>query len=278
MSLLSAAVFDYQTGTSWTGDGDRWFHAASTIKIAILACVYRTLEEERLDPHHPLLVRNVFPSAADGRPFSVPALRDTDADTHASIGQMRPVSDLARRMIAMSGNLATNVLLDFVGVGRAKRILAAARIDESTGVGLVRGVEDDRAFEAGLSNQVTASGLAGLLRAILDGRFASRAHTADMVDLLCEQTFRSGIPAGLPPAIRAAARIAHKTGEISTATHDAGIVFLPGRAPYVLAVLTGCSGTPAERYASIAEMSARVFEAVSVGTGPPDFGGLSAAG
>ena len=200
MSSVSAAVFDYQTGTSWTVDGDRWFHAASTIKIAILACVYRTLEEERLDPGHRLLVRNVFPSATGGTPFSVQAARDTDADTHASIGQTLPVSDLARRMIVVSGNLATNVLLDFVGVGRARRILAAARIDESTGVDLVRGVEDDRAFEAGLSNQVTANGLAGLLRAILDGRFASKAHTADMLDILCGQTFRSGIPGG--PAAR----------------------------------------------------------------------------
>ncbi len=260
MSPVSAAVFDYQTGTSWTVDGDRWFHAASTIKIAILACVYRTLEEERLDPGHRLLVRNVFPSATGGTPFSVQAARDTDADTHASIGRTLPVSDLARRMIVVSGNLATNVLLDFVGVGRARRILAAARIDESTGVDLVRGVEDDRAFEAGLSNRVTANGLAGLLRAILDGRFASKAHTAGMLDILCGQTSRSGIPAGLPPAIRAAARIAHKTGEISTATHDAGIVFLPGRAPYVLAVLTGCAGTTAERYAPIADVSARVFE------------------
>jgi beta-lactamase class A len=271
MSSVSAAVFDYRTGRSWNVHGDRWFHAASTIKIAILACVYRTLEEERLDRGHRLLVRNVFPSAAGGTPFSVPAARDTDADTHASIGQMLPVSDLARRMIVVSGNLATNVLLELVGIGRARRILAAARIDASTGVDLVRGVEDDRAFEAGLSNQITANGLVGLLRAIHDGRFASEAHTAEMLDILCGQTVRNGIPAGLPPAVRAAARIAHKTGEISTATHDAGIVFLPGRAPYVLAVLTGCSGTTAERYAPIAEVSAQVFEAVSTGSAP-DFG------
>ena len=68
------------------------------------------------------------------------------------------------------------------------------------------------------------------------------------------------IPAGLPAAERASARIAHKTGEISMATHDAGIVFLEGRAPYVLAVLTGASGSPEERYAPIARISELVFE------------------
>ena len=47
-----------------------------------------------------------------------------------------------------------------------------------------------------------------------------------------------GIPAGLPSAVRADARIANKTGEISIAAHDAGLVFLRDRKPYVLAVLT----------------------------------------
>jgi len=81
-----------------------------------------------------------------------------------------------------------------------------------------------------------------------------------MVATLCAQTFTRGIPAGLPAAERASARIAHKTGEISMATHDAGIVFLEGRAPYVLAVLTGASGSPEERYAPIARISELVFE------------------
>ena len=254
----SVAVFDYETGRSWTRAGDRWHHAASTIKIAVLGCVFAALEEARLDPGHALLVANRFSSARDGLPFSVPAARDTDAATHADIGQPVPIGDLARRMIVVSGNLATNVLLDFVGVDRARRMLDGMGVD---GVDLVRGVEDDRAFEAGIFNRVTATGLVGLLRAILDRRFASESYTTQMIEILCGQTFTRGIPAGLPAAARSTARVAHKTGEISTATHDAGIVFLPGRAPYVLAVLTGSSG--AERYAPIAEVSSQVFQALT---------------
>ena len=63
-----------------------------------------------------------------------------------------------------------------------------------------------------------------------------------MIDILCAQTFNSGIPRGCRRRSRRRA-VAHKTGEISTVTHDAGIVFLPGRPPYVLAVLTE---TPSE--------------------------------
>ena len=84
-----------------------------------------------------------------------------------------------------------------------------------------------------------------------------------MIDILSAQAFKSGIPAGLPPAVRATARVAHKTGEISSATHDAGIVFLPGRPPYVLAVLTGTTVDMPNRFEPIARISARAFDCLS---------------
>jgi beta-lactamase class A len=253
---VAAALYDYQTGASWARNGDRPYHAASTIKVAVLACVYRALEERRLHPWHRLHVRNRFFSAAGGTPYRVQATRDADAAVYTAIGRTMRIGDLARHMIAVSSNLATNVLLDFVGVDEARRMLAEARIE---GIDLVRGVEDDRAFDAGVSNRVTAAGLTRLLGAIYEGRFAAPAHTAEMIDILCAQQFNSGIPAGLPPAVRAAARIGHKTGEISTVTHDAGIVFLPGRPPYVLTVLTGTPDSTPERFAAIARISGAAF-------------------
>jgi beta-lactamase class A len=256
----AAALYDYQTGTSWAYHSDRWFHAASTIKVAVMACLYATLAERGLSPWHRLHVRNRFFSAADGAPYRILPSRDADAEVYTAIGRTMRIGDLARHMIAISSNLATNVLLDFVGVARAREILDGAGI---TGVDLVRGVEDDRAFEAGISNRVTAAGLLGLLRAIYEGRFAPPAHTAEMIEILCAQAFNSGIPAGLPPAVRAAARVAHKTGEISSVTHDAGLIFLPGRPPYVLAILTETPGDAAERFEPIARISGRAFDRIA---------------
>jgi beta-lactamase class A len=257
---VSASLFDYRDGRSWAFDGGRWFHAASTIKVAILASLYPTLSTRGLTPRHRLPIRNQFVSVVDGAAYSVMATRDTDAGIHAAVDQTMSISELAHRMIAISSNLATNLLLEFIGTEHTRRRLAEAGV---TGVELVRGVEDDRAFDAGISNRVTANGLVTLLRAIVEGRFGSQEDTQAMIAILCAQTFSRGLPAGLPPPVRASARIAHKTGEISTATHDAGIVFLEGRAPYVLAVLTGASGSGEERYAPIAQVSDAVFEAVS---------------
>ena len=65
------------------------------------------------------------------------------------------------------------------------------------------------------------------------------------------QQFKSGIPAGLPRE----ARVAHKTGEISTIAHDAGLVYLPGRHPYALVVLTEWEPHVGGRSATIAAAS-----------------------
>lgn len=254
---VSASLFDYRDGRSWAFEGDRWFHAASTIKVGILACLYATLRERGLDSHHRLEIRNQFASVVDGSAYRVPASRDTDAGIHASTDQTMSVGELAHRMIAISSNLATNLLLEFIGPDCARQMLTDAGI---AGVDLVRGVEDDRAFDAGISNRVTANGLVTLLCAILEERFGSDDETRAMIATLCAQKFTRGIPAGLPAAVRPTARIAHKTGEMSVATHDAGIVFLEGRDPYVLAVLTGASGSPEERYDPIARISELVFE------------------
>jgi beta-lactamase class A len=256
----AAALFDYQTGQSWSYHGERWFHAASTIKIAVLACTYAALQERGLTTCHRLHVRNGFVSAADGSPYRLLASRDSDAEVYTAIGRTMRIGDLAHHMITVSSNLATNVLVDFIGVPVARRILADAGIP---GVDLVRGVEDDRAFDAGISNRVTADGLVRLLRAIFEGRFGGGDQADEMIDILSAQAFNSGIPAGLPPDVRAAARVAHKTGEISTMTHDAGVVFLPGRPPYALAVLTGTAPDAANRFEPIARISARAFERIT---------------
>jgi hypothetical protein len=72
-----------------------------------------------------------------------------------------------------------------------------------------------------------------LFRIIHEGKGIRAEAGGEMLDILFQQEFRSGIPAGLPPDVRAQARIANKTGEISIAAHDSGMIFLPGRKPYV---------------------------------------------
>jgi beta-lactamase class A len=159
-------------------------------------------------------------------------------------------------MIATSSNLATNLLVDALGLEWARATLEEAGLE---GVRFVRGVEDEAAFRAGVNNLATANGLVRLLRAIRDAEVVTEASSRAMIDILAMQEFKTGIPAGIPASVRTHATIAHKTGEISTAAHDAGLVFLPSRKPYAVAVLSEWAPDATGRQQTVAKLSRAVY-------------------
>jgi beta-lactamase class A len=257
---LAVSIFDYETHLEWSRNGDRWFHSASTIKVAVLLTLFGAIEAGRFTLDSRLHVRNRFISRIDGTPFRVSVGRDADKAVHAAIGKTMRVGDLARHMIVTSSNLATNLLVDLINLDRAQEMLTGYGIQ---GIELARGVEDDKAFEVNFNNRVTANGLVALFRAIYDKKGVSSESGREMLDILFQQEFRSGIPAGLPSDVRARACIANKTGEISVVAHDAGIVFLPDRQPYVLAVLTETEPNENGRMERIARVSAAAYECLT---------------
>jgi beta-lactamase class A len=102
---------------------------------------------------------------------------------------------------------------------------------KADGVKVLRGVEDQKAYDKGLNNTTTAWGLLALMEAIGKGKAVDAGASKQMIEILERQKFNEGIPAGLPANIK----VAHKTGELSKINHDAAIVFAPR--PYVLVVL-----------------------------------------
>lgn len=251
---IAVALHDVQSGLRFSLQGDRWFHAASTIKVAVLVAIFRAADEGRLRLDDSLHVRNRFISVADGSPFHLS--RDSDAmpELYKRIGRVAKISELAEGMIVASSNLATNLLLDYVTVEYARNVLRNAQVE---GVELRRGVEDHAAHEKGINNQVTANGLLRLLSA-LRGDFLSAKSKEQAIRILLEQRFDSMIPAGLP----AHAVVAHKTGEISTACHDMGIVYLPEREPYLAVILTEFDSDRDGRRETVAAISEAIYRSV----------------
>jgi len=251
---IAVALHDVESGLRFSLQGDRWFHAASTIKVAVLLAVFRAADEGRLRLDDSLHVRNRFISVADGSPFHLN--RDSDAmpELYKRIGRVAKISELAEGMIVASSNLATNLLLDYLTVEYARNVLQDAQVD---GVELRRGVEDHAAHERGINNQATANGLLALLSA-LRGDFLSAKSKEQAIRALLEQRFDSMIPAGLP----AHAVVAHKTGEISTACHDMGIVYLPEREPYLAVILTEFDSDRDGRREIVAAISEAIYRSV----------------
>ena len=252
---LGISFYDADSTIQWSYNADHYFHAASTMKLAVLLGVFRQIDRGELPLDAPVHVRNRFTSIVNQEPFMLDLGRDADPDVYGHLGKTLTVRELAYWMITKSSNLATNLLVDVIGIPTIQQALDELEID---GIRVLRGVEDSRAFEAGLNNEVTANGLLKMLRLIADGKAYSQKACDEMLDIMMDQQYRSGIPAGLPKA----ARVAHKTGNISTVHHDAGIVYLDGRKPYVLVILTQFAAEQG-RGTAVAEVSRDIFNTLA---------------
>jgi beta-lactamase class A len=256
---IAVALHDAESGLELHYKADRWFHAASTIKVPILLGVFAAIDRGDLLPHSRVHVRNRFLSVVENIPFRVESGRDANSAVHNAIGKMMRVDELAYHMITTSSNLATNLLLGVIGSDAVNRTLKELEVDD--GIELKRGVEDELAFENGINNNVTADGLLRILVLLSEGKAFSPALSRRMMDILHGQEFNQGIPARLPKA----ARVAHKTGEISTVAHDAGVVYLPKRKPYVLVILTEWDPAGSGRSRTIAAISHTIYEFLTQG-------------
>jgi beta-lactamase class A len=230
-AIVAVSYRDLETGESLDIAADTVFHAASTMKIPVMIEVLKRAQAGAFALDQEILLVNQFASLADGSPFSLSVADDGDSVLYSKIGERVTVRELLRRMITRSSNLATNQLIELVG---AANVTETAHALGARHLSVLRGVEDQKAFDKGMINTTTSADLATLLEAIEKGAVLSSSSSAEMRDILLAQEFNEKIPAGLPPGTK----VAHKTGEITAVSHDAAVVYPPGRKPYVLVVLT----------------------------------------
>lgn len=238
--------------TEWLLRADDSFHAASTMKLPVLIELYHQVHEGRARLDEPLTVRNEFHSLVDGSPYHLDPSDDSETELYRAVGETRTLDQLSELMITVSSNLATNLLMERLGVDN---IRAGVHALDADGMDVRRGVEDSKAFAQGINNTTTARALLRLLEAIAHGRAVDGDSSRQMLAVLERQTVNDRIPAGLPPGIR----VAHKTGEITAIRHDAAIVF--ARRPFVLVVLTRGVADPQAGSAVIAEITRQLYSA-----------------
>ncbi|WBB54112.1 serine hydrolase [Verrucosispora sp. WMMD573] len=222
---------------AWTRYAEATHYAASTMKLAVLAALHRAAEAGQFDLDAPVEVVNRFTSARpDAPPYSCRRAYDNDEAVWDRLGGRASLRWLAERMIVRSSNLATNLVIQHVGLPAVAEVwrLAGAR-HSVTG----RGIEDFAAREAQITNLVTAADLAALLGAVATGAsrpgpVASPAGCAAMLDVLCAQQIRQDIAEGLPPGVR----LAHKNGWVRGVRHGAAVVYPADAETYVLVVCT----------------------------------------
>ncbi|HEY7500214.1 MAG TPA: serine hydrolase [Vicinamibacterales bacterium] len=209
-------------------DPDRSFHAASTMKVPVMIELFKQSAAGTISLDDPLPIRNEFRSIVDSSAYTLSEGADSDKLIYAAIGKTLTLRQLCEAMITVSSNFAANLLIEKLGVEHIRATVTSLGAD---GMQVLRGVEDQKAFEKNLNNSTTARGLLVLFERLGSGTAVSPAADAAMIEVLKRQTFNDGIPAGLPKGIV----VAHKTGNITRIHHDAGIVF--AKRPYVLVIL-----------------------------------------
>lgn len=233
-------------------DPDKPFHAASTMKVPVMIELFHQVQAGNVHLDDTIVIKNEFRSIVDQSPYKLSEGDDSDKEVYAAVGTPMTLRRLCELMITVSSNFAANLLIDKLGVDNIRRTVTALGAD---GMQVLRGVEDQKAFDKGLNNTTTARGLLVLFDKLAHGAAVSAQSDAAMIDILKRQQFNDGIPAGVPPGTP----VAHKTGTITRIHHDAGVVY--AQRPYVLVVLVRGLDDQKKSAAVMANLSRLVFAA-----------------
>ena len=228
---FALAFKNLQTGEEILINEKISFHAASTMKTPVLIEAYKQAAAGKFKITDSISVKNEFKSIVDGSSYSLKAGDDSDSVLYTKVGTKLSIYDLLYLMIIKSSNLATNIIIDLVG---AQNVNQTMRKMGAKDIQVLRGVEDNKAFQKGMNNTTTAYDQMVIFNEMGKGNAVSKKSSKAMVNILLDQEFNDIIPAQLPKDVK----VAHKTGWIKGINHDAGIVYLPDGRKYVLVLLS----------------------------------------
>ena len=201
-------IKDLESGRGAAHNTDRVFYAASVFKLFVMYEVFIQQSQNRVAWDGELVVTPYYDS------FAL-------APRRTELCQVLSVAEAMHLMLAISDNAAAVLLQDLVGSSAVNSSLETL------------GIKTSGLFEDGLP--LTAADVALLLEAIARGAAVSRDASTDMLQLMSREELDNGLEAGIPAGENVV--VAHKTGNWSDATHDAGVVFAPF-GPYLFVVLS----------------------------------------
>lgn len=237
--VLGVAILDLTSGQTFFLHADDVFPQASSIKVAVLAELYRQAQQGKLKLTDPYVMQ-----ASDLVP-------DSDIMGGLTPGVTRVTNrDLATMMIAVSDNSATNVLIDRVGMDNVNALMDSLGLPHTR---LRRKMMDIKAAGEGRENISTPREMMALLEALYRGKVLNKQMTDDFFKMLSTHK-ESFIPRNIPADVH----IANKPGELEGVRNDVGIVFAQNR-PYVICVMTTYLHEERAGEEAIAAVSAAAF-------------------
>lgn len=210
----SIFVWDYDSGKYVDIKASKIYATASIIKIPVLIQLFKSIEANQLTIYDEMILTPYYKAAGSG-----------NLENRAS-GSKYTIDELARAMITISDNSATNMLMSSIGgmpdVNSGIRSWGLKNTHINTWLPDITG-----------TNYSTAKDLATMLYNLDNPGFLNINSREYIVDYMSHVENNRLIQAGLDPK----ALFIHKTGDIGKMLGDAGIVFAPNGKKYICVIL-----------------------------------------
>jgi beta-lactamase class A len=233
---LSLAVHDIHGNELYMADSGKQVPSASVIKIPVLIELMRMVDTNELS------LQETYVLAGDDIVGGAGDLQ------HAGAGGRYTLEYLAREMIRVSDNTASNVIIRRIGMERVNRLMAELGMKQSA---LNRYMMDFQAIEEGRQNYTSAGDMNRALIALMNENVLSESSRILALDMLEECADGELIKKYLPDSIQ----VAHKTGTLDYIRGDAGIIF--AEEPFIMSIFAGDFDdlkTSEERMAELAKI------------------------
>ncbi len=216
-SFLSPGMFflDLQTGNYLDIYGEKVFPAASTIKFPILIALFQEVDAGRVKLNQTLVLRRDLKAEAEGSGV----LQDKPVGTRLS------VLETATKMITISDNTATNMIIDRLG--------GKVRLNQRfRSWGLQNTAIHHLLGDFKGTNTTSAKDLVRLSVLIANNKLLSNTSQSKVLDIMRHVENKRLLQAGLGKD----AVFAHKTGTLGVLLGDAGIIELPAGRRYLAGI------------------------------------------
>lgn len=237
--VMGVAILDLKSGDTILLRPDDVFAQASSIKITVLAELYRQDQQggAKLSDTYVVRQQDLVP--------------DSDIMGGLTPGKTTLTNyDLATMMVAVSDNSATNVLIDHVGMDKVNAMLRGLGLKQTV---LRRKMMDIKAASEGRENVATPREMMTLLAAIYNGKLLDKQHTDGFFKMLATHKDDYAARALPDDAISAT-----KPGALEAVRNSSGVIFVPNR-PFVLCVMTAYDRDEREAEAAIGEVAVAAY-------------------
>ncbi|PYI39247.1 serine hydrolase [Arthrobacter psychrolactophilus] len=229
-SSISFVALDWNGSVIASHNPDEPYYAASTIKLAVLLAAMRLVDTHKLDLTQLVTVRNTFPSRIPGAGnFTFDLVEQDNGMSEA--GTDITLAQALGRMIYVSSNAATNMVIDLVGLDAVTEELQHCGTQYAK---MERLISDHVARDQGFTHEASAHDLAIIMQHALAGTDYSASSTAFIREVLGQQEFPV-IATQLP----AHTVWGSKSGWVDGIHHDVAYIGEPGTESHlILAVCT----------------------------------------